>query len=436
MSELDNYQQLLDSDPTIREAVNRQIDDAKHVFSPTGLASWLDGAVALNKLGRGAPVVVSFLDTMPDIARECGEDIVADCLGAAMKLSSMTSGGVIILMFRSLPIAARHLGDATLVRSYLSFIHQFASSTARALRPMLMHMDDLLSKLTLSGLRRWANFGSQAYRRDYDNQVAYFSLESADSRAVLQKERRGVLFVRVQRKLNLYLRALWGRDFYLRPAGSDHLDSRPFIEQRVLHLPDAVDDIGDIAGLELYRATAAHMAAHLCYTREAVSAEQLSPAQMFFIALMEDARVEYQAVRAFPGINTLWRALLADDSAAQVEHPSLLLLKHVALMLNDDSQTSEDAEIQAFVTRWHAGIEQHQNDSGFSWQLGMELFNVLAARRAVPSLRLLHQIPIAYRDDNRIVWDAEAFSAFSESEYLPARQQQIRRQVESAQARV
>ena len=124
---------------------------------------------------------------MPLVAKECGEDIIPDCVSAAMKLSSMTSGEVITLMFASLPTAARHLGDASLLRGYLTFIHQLASTAARGLRPMLNHIDELLSKLTLSGLRRWANFGSQAYRRDFNNLTAYFNLESADSRAMLAK---------------------------------------------------------------------------------------------------------------------------------------------------------------------------------------------------------------------------------------------------------
>jgi hypothetical protein len=70
-----------------------------------------------------------------------------------------------------------------------------ASTAARGLRPMLNHIDELLSKLTLSGLRRWTQFGTQAYRRDYNNLIAYFNLESADSKSVLQKERRGILVI-------------------------------------------------------------------------------------------------------------------------------------------------------------------------------------------------------------------------------------------------
>jgi hypothetical protein len=117
------------------------------------------------------------------------------------------------------------------------------------------------------------------------------------------------LFVDNQRKLNFYLRALWGRDFFLRPTSGDY-ESRegykPFIEQRVIHVPDAFDDYGTVPGVDLYRATATHSAAHLSYTTEPLSAEALTPPQMVFIGLFEDARVEYLAIQEFPGLKKLW----------------------------------------------------------------------------------------------------------------------------------
>jgi hypothetical protein len=371
---------------------------------------------------------------MPLVVKECGEDIIPDCLTAAMKLSSMTSGEVITLLFSSMPAAARNLGDAELLRGYLTFIHQLASTASRGLRPMLNHMDQLLSKLTLSGLRRWANFGAQAYRRDYANLTSYFNLESADSKAMLQKERRGVLFIKVQRKLNFYLRALWGRDFFLRPTGADYTDFRPYIEHRILHMPDAVDDIGSdenkIAGLELYRATAAHMASHMCYSTAPISAEQLSPAQMFFIGFIEDARVEFKAINDFPGLKKLWTTLLkiADDDD-EPEHPTMTVLEHFALMLMDDTVSSDDEELNKFAQRFHAEIEENQDNNKFSWNMGMDLFHLFANRKEVPSLRILERIRIPYRDDNRYVWEFEEFSWDTSVEYVPASQRQVRRQV-------
>ncbi|MDH5408032.1 MAG: VWA domain-containing protein [Gammaproteobacteria bacterium] len=430
---LEDYEeQLADVAPEVREVLNGTFQEAARIMSPTGLEAYLTGAKAMCNLGRGSDLVITFLQEMPLVAKECGEDIIDDCVTAGMKLSSMTSGEVITLMFASLPSAARHLGDGQLVRGYLTFIHQFASTAARGLRPMLNHMDELLDKLTLSGLRRWANFGAQAYRRDFDNLTKYFNLESADSKAMLQKERRGVLFIKVQRKLNFYLRALWGRDFFLRPTGADYTDFRPYIEHRILHMPDAVDHVGPednrIEGLELYRATAAHMAAHMCYSDSAISAEQLSPAQMFFIGFFEDARVEYKAAKDFPGLKKLWKTLLQIiDEEDEPEHPAMIELEHIAHMLLDSTITTDDADVADIVKRFHAEIEEKQDDNTYSWHMGMELFNLFSSRKNVPSLRILERIRIPYRDDNRFVWEFEEFDWEVGFEYVSASQRQVRR---------
>ncbi|MBI5042154.1 MAG: VWA domain-containing protein [Gammaproteobacteria bacterium] len=427
---LEDYEDILQGAAhEVHDVLKSTFTEASHVMSPVGLQTYLEGAKGLINLGRGNDLVISYLQQMPLVAKECGEDVINDCVGAALKLSSMTSGEVIALMFNSLPTASRRLGDAELLRGYLTLIHQLSATAARGLRPMLGHIDELLSKLTLSGLRRWANFGTQAYRRDFKNLTSYFNLESADSRAVLQKERRGTLFIDTQRKLNFYLRALWGRDFFLRPTGADYTDFKPYIEKNIMHMPDAVDALGDIAGLELYRATAAHMAAHICYTKSRISAEQLSPAQMFFIALVEDARIEYKAIKDFPGLKKLWRSLLVLDYEEATEHDTLPILEKFALQLLDASYPSDDAELNAIAQRFHDGIEQNQDNNQFSWHLGMELFHLFMERREVPSLRILNRIRIPYRDDNRYVWEFEEFDWEQGVDYLAATQRQVRRKV-------
>ena len=427
---LEDYQEFLsEAAPEIKDVLDSTFLEASRVMSPAGLQVYMDGAKSLCNLGRGSGVVISYLQEMPLVAKECGEDVVGDCITAALKLSSMTSGEVVALLFGSMPTAARNLGDAELFRGYLTLVHQLASTASRGVRPMLNHIDELLSKLTLSGLRRWANFGAQAYRRDYNNLTSYFNLESADSRAVLQKERRGILFIKTQRKLNFYMRALWGRDFFLRPTGADFADFRPFIEHRILHLPDALDDYGDVPGLELYRATAAHMAAHMMYSSAPISAEGLSPAQMFFIGLVEDARIEYKAVKEFPGLRKLWRSIMQVPTEDKPEHRTMPILEQFSLMLLDASVSSDDTELNALAARFHDGIEQRQNDNKFSWHLGLEVFNLFADRKEVPSLRILERIAIPYRDDNRYVWEFEEFSWNVEYDYVPASQRQVRKQV-------
>lgn len=428
---LDNYRDSFAKAPDdFHDTLEVSFHEAARVMSPAGLNDFMEGAKGLSNLGRGYDLVLSFLENMPAVVKECGEDIIRDCINAAMKLSSMTSGDVIALLFSSLPTAARRLGDPELLRGYLVLIHQLSAKASRGLRPMLGQVDELLSKLTLSGLRRWANFGAEAYRRDLPNLQKYFALESADSRKMLQKERRGTLFIDTQRKLNFYLRALWGRDFFLRPAAADFDGFKPYLEKNAMHLPDAVDPVGSVSGLELYRAMAAHQAAHLMYTCEPISAEALSQAQMFFISLIEDARVEYLAAKEFPGLRKLWGSLLALRYDNALDHETVEVLERFAHVLNDPAQSTGDDQLDALAAQFHHDIAERAQDNMFSWHLGMELYQNFATRRAVPSLRILNSIRIPYRDDNRFVWEFEEIDWDGEAaEYIPASQRQVRKYV-------
>ncbi len=427
---LEEYSEFLEKlAPEVKGVFDATFADATRVISPTGLKDYLDGAKSLFNLGKGNEIVITYLEVMPQVAKECGEDIITDCVTAAMKLSSLTSGEVVSLLLSNLPLVTRHLGDAQLVRGYLTMIHQLASTAARGLRPMLLNIDELLSKLTLSGLRRWSQFGAKAYRRDFNNLTSYFSLDSSDSRAMLEKERRGVLFIKVQRKLNFYLRALWGRDFFIRPTGADYTDFRPYVEDHILYVPDALDDIEGVKGLEVYRATVAHMAAHMMYSNQTMSAEQLSPAQMFFVGLLEDARVEYKAIKDFPGLKKLWRALMMIEHTEPAEHQTMNVLEGFSLQLLDADVVGDDEQLNNFADKFHKQIEANQDDNNFAWLMGIELYNIFAGRKAVPSLRILERYRIDYRDDNRIVWHYEDINWELGVEYMAASKQQIRYKV-------
>ncbi|GBE11646.1 hypothetical protein BMS3Bbin12_00048 [bacterium BMS3Bbin12] len=432
--DLEDYRPFLEKvTPAVRDTFDASFTEAARVMSPTGVRNYLEGARALCELGRGTDLVISYLETMPAVVNAVGEDIIPDCVTAAMKLSSMVSGQVIALLFATLPIAARRLADAQLLRSYLGLIHQLSAKVPRGLRPMLEHLDALLTKLTLGGLRRWANWGAQAHARDFTTQVDYFALESSDSRAVLQQERRGTLFVDQHRRLNFYLRALWGRDFFLRPTSGDYEARegyRPFIEHRVIHLPDAYDDYAGIPGALLYRAAAAHAAAHIAYTERPIDAEALTPTQMVFIGLFEDARIERLAIREFPGLGPLWISF--HEKAREVGCPTdpvVDLIERCAHALLDESYEDPDPWVREAASAFRTEFAVRPRDNALSWDLGVIFINRLGGHAAIPGLRVLESLAIPYRDDNRFIWSF-AENVWDEGvEYVPASQRQVRRTV-------
>ncbi|MBT7942670.1 MAG: VWA domain-containing protein, partial [Alphaproteobacteria bacterium] len=428
------YLSCLSDDHPHLEALESSYQEAARVLSPRGLANYLEGVRAMCTLGRGEDLILSYIQEIPQVAKEVGEDIIPEIVGAVMKLSSHTSGTVLTLLMNNLPLAASRLGDAHVMADFLSLIHNLAGKAPRGLRPMMENLDELLGKLTLGGLRRWALWGAQAHQRDLDGQMSYFGLESESSRAVLQKERRGTLFVDNQRKLNFYLRALWGRAFFMKPTSGDYesrLGLKPFIEDWFIHLPDAFDDFSGLSGLETYRAAAAHAGAHLVYTDKTISGEQLTAVHMRCIDLFEDARIEHLAITDFPGLKKLWSRFFTPDDAQDPEdiHPAMELMVRMARALIDETYRDDDTEINALADEFRTTLAERATDNQIAWDAGMTFYHLLV-REGVPSLRAVSDFPIPYRDDNRYVWDFDEVSFREQgADFLPASQGQVRRNV-------
>jgi hypothetical protein len=435
--EFADYVQCLDiDDHEHREALESSYREAQRVMSSTGLRNYLEGTRAMCNMGRGQDVVLTYIQTMPSVAKEIGEDVIPDVVSSMMKLASHTSGSVITLMLATMPLAAARLGDADVVRGYLKLLHQLAGKAPRGLRPMMENMDELLSKLTLGGLRRWALWGAQAHARDLDGQMAYFGLKTESAKSVLQKERRGTLFVDNQRKLNFYLRALWGRAFLMRPTAGDY-ESRqglkPYIDDFQIHIPDAFDPFAGIAGIEIYRAAAAHAAAHMVYTVTPVSAAELSQAQMRCIELFEDARIEYLAYQEFPGLRKLWLRFfetVLDSPQDYAMHEMMHLMMRLTRALLDPDYQDAEPVINTIAQQFYTELTQDPYNGQLAWRHGMDFYHQISQLVSIPSVRILSDWPVPYRDDNRYFWDFHENLFVSKGlDYIPGTQNTIRRHV-------
>ena len=411
---LEDYAELLeDLSPHSRDALNVSWHDATKVFSPRGLDNYLKGVSAIRSLGRGDSLVETWINEAPRVAKEVGEDVVGELATASLILASKTSGAVIELLLATAPAAARRLGDAQLFINYLQFINTLIAQAPRGVRPMLDNLETLFQHLTLGGLRRWALWGAHAHRTNYEEQIRYFGLDSKESLAMLQKERKGTLLVDVQRRINMYLRALWARDFFMRPTSGD-FESRegykPYIEDYLLHLPDAYDDFAiegqePVSGLELYRATAAHCAAHVVETKQPLSAEALNPMQMALISVIEDARVEALSIRRFPGLKQLWSRL---HLATQAMNASVGdYLNRLARALLDENYRDDDPWIAEGRTLF-ASAQDRLGSNQISWEIGVQLAHALS-RRQIPYNPRTDVLTAPYRDDNRYFWEFEEF---------------------------
>ncbi len=415
--ELEQYQDILDElGEHAGEVLRASWGEASRVFSSRGIKKYyLEGATGLKSLGRGTDLVVSFIQSAPAVARELGEDSVSDMLAITIKMYSKTSASVIAAIFSTSPVAAARLGDPELFRGYLHLLDTLLAQAPRGLKPMLDHLDVLLSQLTLGGLRRWAFWGAQAHKTNFDGQLKYFSLESPESVGVLQKERKGTLFIDVQRRIGMYLRALWARDFFMRPTSGDFEKRdgyQPYIDGYIIHLPDAYDDYvyttaeGEekrVSGIELYRASAAHAACHQVYTSKQFDDTGLSALELVLSGLIEDARIEKLAMEKFPGLRQAWSAL--HTATPQSGETSVALMKRLARRLQDANYFDSHAWVTLGLSLFN---EKNEHDNVTEWviEIGKQLATELQLMGVTYSQSNDH-IDIPYRDDNRYMWEFE-----------------------------
>lgn len=399
------------------EVLEANWHEAARVFTRRGLEAYLRGAGSLKALGRGTDLVVAFIESGPLVAREIGEQAVFELLSSAIRMYSKTSAEVLALFFSTAPTVARRLGEIELFRSYLLLLDQLLAQAPRGVRPMLGKIEVLLGQMTLGGLRRWAMWGISAYRSDFAAQADFFGLVSPQSHAVMQQERRGILFIDVQRRLIMYLRALWGRDFFLRPTSGDFESRegyRPYIANYFLHVPDAYDDWENargerVAALEIYRAAVAHAAAHVVSSHFDVRFEVATPAQRLWVGVLEDAWVERLAVAQFPGLLLLWRQLATVPATiAQEKEPGLVaVLDRCALALLDPDYKDPDALVAQAREAFQGLVDVAGEDDRYS-----RLLTAAEALATATALRGLSLSPsadtteIPYRDDNRYLWTA------------------------------
>jgi nitric oxide reductase NorD protein len=391
-------------------------------LSAGGVAAYIEHARFLGKMGRGAEPILIFLEVWPEVAGEVGEDALPDIMEFIRRMYKTPNGKAITPFLKSLSATARRLHSREQLSDYLAIaldlmerttgsihgIHQTFPSPG--LPEMFKQIPALLAQLSLGGLKNWVDYGVRYYNDHPDRQADYFSLQSADSLAVLQRERHGTLLVDNERKLDLYLRGLWRDEDLLIPYSSGFDELRqpiPYYDKLGIRLPDVYGDAHGIAGIDRYRAALAHMVGHRRWTT-AIFADNMSPFQRMAAEFFEDSRVEYLVIREYPGLRRIFMALhpVPDEGACDPEKESGV--RHRLTMLSrailDAGHPYKNPHIIEYVQRFHDLMRQ--GDSNTQEMADLAISFVAKTRRQSDQLAKTHfkDTVIDYRDDNRQMW--------------------------------
>lgn len=383
--------------------------EASRLLSPAGVEAWLDAASEICGLGRGQELPLIFLENMPPVARLCGETLMPEVAAMARSLSVAGSAPAIASFLARLPAVARRLESFELMQVYFDIVRNIAEQAPGALPGFLDHIDTLLGQISIGGVMNWVDYGLKSYRGQLHRAADYFSLQAADSRAALQRERRGTLLADNERRLRLTLKSLWGLAESFEPystAFDIERRPRPHLDRLGFHMPDAYEDLGAVSGLDRYRAAIAHLAAHRLWTQPLI-ADNFSPYQQLIIETFEDARVEWLAMARYPGLRRLWLALHPRPRPGDCP-PNHSCIRHHAAMLSrallDPQHGYSDADLIAAVRGFLARMAEDPHDSRIGAEFGVDyLMKIHHVDFNSPKV-FFGDTEVSYRDDNRYLW--------------------------------
>lgn len=410
--------------------------EALATLTKEGVDAYIENARFLGKMGRGAEPILIFLEAWPAVAKTLGEAALPDVMETIRRMTKSPNSNAIVPFLQALPSAARRLQTQQQLRDFLDIALDFMERTTGSIHGIhqtfpspglpefFKKLPQLLGQLSLAGLKNWVDYGVRYYRDHPERQADYFGLQSADSRAVLQRERHGTLLADNERKLDMYLRGLWRDEGSLIPYSNAFDELRqpvPYYDKLGIRLPDVYDDTRGVAGLDRYRAVLAHIAAHRRWTT-AIFADNFSPFQRMAVEFLEDSRVECLALREYPGLRRIYMALhpVPAEDACDPERESGL--RHRLAMLSrailDPQHPYKNPHVVEFAQRFHE-LMRH-GDSSTPEIAELAIAFVAKTRLQSDQLAKIHftDTVVGYRDDNRQMWkfieegdEEEAFDA-------------------------
>ncbi len=409
--------------PQLEDVFDNCMDEAVKSLSVDGMGDYLEGASLVCMIGRGFEPVLVYLEEVPQICRQVGEQAASLIAQSVWKISRTPNGVSILSFLQALPSAARRLQSKESFDHFIEIVFDFMESTTGSIHgihatipsPALTDFLDstplLLSQISLEGLKNWVDYGVLYYSNHPERQKEYFSLQSADSRAILQRERHGTLFADNQRRLDMYLKSLWNEKEQLVPYSmgfEEKVKPQPYFDSMGMRIPDVLDDSETgVSGLDRYRATLAHMSAHRRWS-DRIVVDNFSPFQRIGIECLEDCRVDTLATRRFPGLYRLIMALHPQPVEDACDEENESCIRHRLTMLSyacmNRHHPYKNSDIIEFADRFH-GI-MADGESSLKEMAALAVSFIARTRQQADQNPNVHftDTEIDYRDDNRHLW--------------------------------
>ena len=422
-SEFQDYRKKLKcSFAQIDDCFDDYMKDVLRNLSDQGVEDYLKGASMVCMIGRGFEPVLAYLEEMPIIAHNLGEEMLSIISKAVWDMSRTPNGVSIPPFMQCLPEASRRLGTKEHMQHFIEIIFEMMHATTGSIHghhttfpspglpALLQQIPFLLSQLSLLGLKNWIEYGVRNYNDHPERQKDYFTLQSADAKAMLQRERHGTLYMDNERQLDMYMRSMWEMEEYLVPysLGFDELRKpQPYFDQLGMRIPDVFDDKNGVSGIDRYRIVLAHMAGHKRWSERQI-ADNLSPFQRIAVELLEDSRIEALMMREYPGLKKYFLALHPIPVEGSCNNEKESCVRHRLAMLSrailDENHGYKNPNILDAVEKFHTALKDGESSSKEMLQIAISFTAKTRLQTdQLPKVRF-ENTEVDYRDDNRHMW--------------------------------
>ncbi len=379
-------------------------EQAKRIFPGPLLARWLRQSAELERVGLAGGILVAYQRYSPTIAEAVDPEAAFAFIDVVKSLAFASGRQAAILCSAAGAKAAVKLQSPDDFARWSAIMAETADRAPESASAICERMETLLTRLSLDGFESWLSTGLRVGGSDRQRRLQFFTFADPTAERALLREAGDTLFADMERRLRSFATALWGHPLVLREHGmtaSGALIRRPSFDGDFVRVPPSYPGVRGGQAEALYRASLAHIAAHLRFGSGRFPVGGLKPLQIALVSLVEDARVEHLAMRMLPGLRRLWLPYHVARAGGSLT--AELMLPRLARALIDPSFVDEDAWIvkgRALFFDKRADLE----DATLSRRIGNLMGNDLGQMRVQFNQRT-YVVEPAYRDDNLGLWN-------------------------------
>ncbi len=388
---------------TLRPVFRQTWDALEDQFDPAELEAWATGVLDLAYVNAGPTCLIAYWDA----SRAYAGGPVAPVIAAAQSAADIcreAGAQAATASLKALAVARRVFGDGPDLARWWRIMGDLARAAPESVEAAARRMSDVLAPASIDAFETFVASGLKAASGNRAKRLAFFSLQDELAKRLISRSPGGIGFAEVEREIKAFGTALWGRTPLLRSLAAESgasVQRRASLAGPLIRLPETYRGVEGDQARGLYRAAVAHAQAHMRFGGPPFPIGTLKPLQVALVTLIEDARVEWLAMRSLPGLRRLWGPWHVALAGGAATAPALMA--RLARALFDPACDDADGFVGKGRDLFAAALPRIA-DPAISREIGMLLGNDLGQMRVQFNAKTYVVEPL-YRDDGLGLWD-------------------------------